>query len=47
MFEPGTSAGTSAGFCLGGQCPLAAGGEENFLKIDYEMVHFEVYMNKY
>jgi len=28
----------------GGQCPLAACGEENF---DYEMVHSEEYMNKH
>jgi len=31
--------GTSAGFWLGGRCPLAARGEENF-----EMVHSEVYL---
>ena len=41
----------SAGFWLwGGQwvsMPLAAWDEENFEKFDYEMVHSEVYLNKY
>ena len=39
-------AGTSAGFWLGGQCPLIAAWGEFFFKFDYEMVHSEVYLNK-
>jgi len=37
----------SAGFWLGGQCPLAALRRRKFRKFDYEMVQFEVYLNKY
>jgi len=35
--------GTSAGFCLGGSMPPCLRRR----KFDYEMVHSEVYLNKY
>ena len=34
-------------FGKGGQCPLPAWGVELLWKFDYEMVHSEVYLNKY
>ena len=38
----------SAGFWLGGQCPLAAWGEENFENLATKWcMHSEVYLNKY
>ena len=41
-----TPSRASAGFWLGGQCPLAAWGEIFFEKFDYEMMHSEVYLKK-
>jgi len=42
-----TNAGTSAGFWLGGSMPPCRLRRRKFWKFDYEMVHFEVYLNKY
>jgi len=39
--------GTSAGFWLGGSMPPCHLGWRKFRKFDYEMVHSEVYLNKY
>ena len=39
--------GTSAGFWLGGAVPPCRLRQSKFGKFDYEMVHFEVYLNKY
>ena len=41
------SAGGSAGFCLGGSVPPCRLRRRKFWKFDYEMVHSEVYLNKY
>jgi len=38
---------TSAGFWLGKSVPLCHLRRRKFWKFDYEMVHFEVYLNKY
>ena len=40
-------AGGSAGFWLGGSMPLCRLRRRKFRKFDYEMVHSEVYLNKY
>jgi len=39
--------GTSAGFRLGGSMPPCRLRRRKFWKSDYEMVHSEVYLNKY
>ena len=45
--DPRTWTGTSAGFWLGGQCPPCHLRRRKFWKFDYELVHSEVYLNKY
>jgi len=40
-------AGTSAGFWLGGSMPPCRLRRRKFWKFDYDMVHSEVYLNKY
>ena len=43
----GALSGTSAGFWLGGSIPPCRLRQRNLGKFDYEMVHSEVYLNKY
>ena len=45
--DPRTWTGTSAGFWLGGECPPCHLRRRKFWKFDYELVHSEVYLNKY
>ena len=45
--QPRRQLGTSAGFWLGGSMPPYRPRRRKFRKFNYEMVHSEVYLNKY